>query len=155
MPEKNTRTATKTVLPKFIQSMHDQHPMARTSKSLCTTMQVPTRPRSQHRIYRSRTSKSWTVHPTVPTLPPVTFLSKLKAWLAGWQFTRAQDRSKAIISERNAVPASEYHIQMWLRRLEFCVASGDMYFEGLYNKTFPFYFTCDRTFGLALILLEV
>ena len=111
---------TKTVLPKVLQSVHDQRPMAGTSKASCTTVPVPTRPRSQNRTYRSRTSKSWNIRPAVPTLPPVIsgFFSKLNERLAGRQFTRVQDLPKAVISEFNAIPASEYPKapQVWLRR---------------------------------------
>ena len=103
--------------------------------SFCMTMPVPTRPRSQNHTYRNRTSKSWTVPPYSPDLAPCDFwlVSKLKEWLAGRQCTRVQDLPKATISECDAIPALEYQnaIQMWRRWLEFCVASGRMYCEGL------------------------
>ena len=41
--------------------------------SFGTTVLVLSRPRSQNRTYRGMISKSWTIHPTAPTLSPGTF----------------------------------------------------------------------------------
>ena len=56
---------------------------------------------------------------------------------AGWLETvtdgaKYPQTSTAVISELNAIPASEYQnaLQMWLGRLEFCVASGWIHSEG-------------------------
>ena len=58
--------------------------------SFCIITPVHTGPRSQNRTYRNRTSKSWTVLPTVPIWSPVTFglFLQFKERLAGWKFVR-------------------------------------------------------------------
>ena len=61
------------------------------------------------------------------------FFSKLKERLAGRKFIGVQDLSKAIRHFRAQRFGSlyQYALQMRLRRLEICVASGGMYSEGV------------------------
>ena len=91
-------------------------------------------------------------------LSPVIF--GLKERLAGWKFTRVQDLSKAIPHFRVqrytcfCVPICSSDVAEVARNL--CGQWKDVLWRlaevwWRYVHWFPFYITCDRTFGLALI----
>ena len=69
-------------------------------------------------------------------LPPVTFglffLNRRSGWQDGSLPGSRTSEKPYVISELNAIPASVYQhaLQMWLRRLQIGVASGEMYSEG-------------------------
>ena len=128
------------VPPKVIQSVYDQHQMTGTSQSLLLPDNVsPNKAKVIKPHLKEHSIQVFDYLPYSPDLAPcdfwLFFFSELKEPLAGWKFTMVQDLSKVIISELTTVPASQCQNapQIRLRWLELCVASGEMYFKGVWE----------------------
>ena len=161
LPEKTTLIATyytKAVLPKVIQSRAWPAPKGRNQQQPPSARQCHSRQGQGHKTVPVQEQDIQVLDrpPYSPDLAPCDFL--FLTWRSGWQDGSYPGplKSRHFRAQRY-IPASEYQnaIQMWLRRLKYCVTSGGMYsLVGVWWRCihwFPFYITCDRTFGLALV----
>lgn len=73
--------------------------------------------------------------PYSPDLAPCDFwlFPKVKSAISGRPFSRIQDLARAVKSELERLPASEYHscFQAWRMRMQRCIEAEGKYFEGM------------------------
>ena len=139
LPEKTTVTAkyyTEVVLPKVEDSICEQRPTIKTSKTLLLHDNAAPHKAKLTTTYLNERGISVLEHPPYsPDLAPCDFwlFPILKNRLAGRKFDRAQDLAKAVKLELLSIPKEQYQraFQSWLRRLEKCVQVQGEYFEGM------------------------